>query len=105
MSLFTELQSGGIPSEILDDLVYDAAERIASRINNEGLEILDDLVHDAAERIASRINNEGLKEQLLFLEQAGFSDDEVRNWLVEDGHLQGGHDPLSNTPTPTTPSP
>jgi hypothetical protein len=122
MNLFTELQSAGVTSEMLDDLVHDAADRMGSFANNEGDqaqsdlitrasgaepdadEIDDEAVSDAASRIASRVNNEGLKEQLLFLEQAGFSDEEVRDWLVEEGHLQSGHDPLSNTSRPPSPT-
>ncbi|GAB0154730.1 hypothetical protein [Marinobacterium sp. BA1] len=122
MGLFAELQASGITSEMLDDLVHDAADRMGSFANNEGAQaqselmskasgaepnaedIDDEAVSDAASRIASRVNNEGMKEQLLFLEQAGFSDDEVRDWLVEEGHLQGGHDPLSNVSTSPSPS-
>ncbi len=122
MSLFTELQSVGITSEMLDDLVHDAADRMGSFANNEGAQaqselinqasgeepnaddIDDEAVSDAASRIASRVNNEGMKEQLQFLEQAGFSDEEVRGWLVEEGHLQGGHDPLANTSRPPSPT-
>ncbi len=122
MNLFTELQSAGVTSEMLDDLVHDAADRMGNFANNEGAQAQSDLitrasgaepdaddiddeaVSDAASRIASRVNNEGLKEQLLFLEQAGFSDEEVRDWLVEEGHLQCGHDPLSNTSTQPSPT-
>lgn len=42
---------------------------------------LDSLVHDAAGRIASRANNEGMAEQLVILDMAGFSDDEILNEL------------------------
>ena len=44
-------------------------------------EQLDGLVHDAANRIASRVNNEGMAEQLILLDQAGFSDDEIAEEL------------------------
>lgn len=44
-------------------------------------EQLDDLVHEAASRIASRVNNEGMAEQLILLDQAGFSDDEIAEEL------------------------
>lgn len=123
MNLFTELQSAGVTSEMLDELVHDAADRMGSFANNEGAQaqaelitkasgeepnaddIDDEAVSDAASRIASRVNNEGLKEQLLFLEQAGFSDEEVRNWLIEEGFMHVETDPLDAThTTPLTPS-
>jgi len=47
-------------------------------------EQLDSLVHDAASRIASRVNNEGLAEQLILLDQAGFSDEEIADELGFD---------------------
>jgi hypothetical protein len=47
-------------------------------------EQLDGLVHDAASRIASRVNNEGMAEQLILLDQAGFSDDEIAEELGLD---------------------
>lgn len=61
ISLFMELQQAGISSDQLDGLV-----------------------HDAAERVASRVNNEGMQEQLEFLEQNGFSDEEIRDELGLD---------------------
>lgn len=42
---------------------------------------LDGLVHDAASRMASRANNEGVSEQLDFLSQAGFTDQEISEEL------------------------
>ena len=99
MNLFQELQTAGITSEMLDDLVHDAADRMGSFANNEGVqaqsaliarssgedpglhELDDDAVADAASRIASRINNEGMKEQSEFLESAGFSPEEIRDEL------------------------
>jgi|6_EtaG_2_1085325.scaffolds.fasta_scaffold03439_8 hypothetical protein len=44
-------------------------------------EMLDDLVHDAASRVASRVNNEGMGEQLDYLAQAGFSESEIEESL------------------------
>lgn len=44
-------------------------------------EMLDDLVHDAASRVVSRVNNEGLKEQLEYLDRAGFSEAEIEESL------------------------
>jgi len=38
---------------------------------------LDSLVDDAASRMASRVNNEGLSEQLEFLEKAGLSEEDI----------------------------
>lgn len=40
-------------------------------------ENLDSLVDDAASRIASRTNNEGMSEQLRFLAQAGMSENDI----------------------------
>jgi len=54
-------------------------------------EELDDLVYAAAERIASRVNNEGMQEQLEFLSQAGFSDAEI----LEELDVSTRH-PLNN---------
>ncbi len=43
--------------------------------------MLDDLVHEAACRIASRTNNEGISEQLDFLENSGYSKDNILSEL------------------------
>ena len=37
MSFKAKLEAAGIQSEMLDDLVHDAASRVASRVNDEGL--------------------------------------------------------------------
>jgi len=42
---------------------------------------LDALTHDAASRLASRANNEGLGDQIELLYQAGFSDEEIAEEL------------------------
>ena len=44
---------------------------------------LDDLVHEAAGRLASQANNEGLVEQLAFLEAAGYSEADIVSALEE----------------------
>lgn len=44
-------------------------------------EMLDDLVQDAASRVASRVNNEGMNEQLDYLANAGFSEAEIEDSL------------------------
>jgi len=47
----------------------------------EAGEALDGLVHDAASKIASGINNSGIEAQLQFLEEQGFSEEEISNVL------------------------
>jgi len=51
----------------------------SQRLFDEGIEscMLDDLVHDVADRVASRINNEGMKEQIEFLTNNGYSIDDI----------------------------
>ncbi|KGM26764.1 MULTISPECIES: hypothetical protein [Photorhabdus] len=44
-------------------------------------EMLDNLVHDAASRIASRVNNEGMSEQIEFIESAGITETEIADEL------------------------
>jgi len=46
-------------------------------------ELLDDLVHDAASRIGSGVNNGGLSEQIEFLVEHGFTDAEIREAFAE----------------------
>ena len=46
-------------------------------------EALDSLVDDAAQRVATRVNNEGMKEQLAYLEAAGFSEEDVLSAVAE----------------------
>ena len=47
-------------------------------------EDLDGLVHDAASKMASTANNEGLRGQLAFLKTVcGWSDDDIRKALTE----------------------
>jgi hypothetical protein len=64
MSFLTELQGKGVTSEMLDGLV-----------------------HDAASRIASRTNNEGMQAQLALIEEAGIPEFEIKDWLEDEGHL------------------
>jgi hypothetical protein len=40
-------------------------------------EMLDELVQDAADRMASGANNEGIKEQLEFISKAGIPDSHI----------------------------
>lgn len=48
-------------------------------------ETLDGIVDEAAGRIASRVNNEGMPEQLRFLEnQVGMSEDEITNAILAE---------------------
>ncbi|KZX73190.1 hypothetical protein A3715_15230 [Oleiphilus sp. HI0009] len=47
-------------------------------------EMLDELVDDAAQRQASRINNEGMSEQLSFLEAQAVTDDTILKELEID---------------------
>jgi len=51
----------------------------SQRLFDEGIEscMLDDLVHEVADRVASRTNNEGMKEQIEFLTQNGLSIDDI----------------------------
>jgi len=58
MSLKSKLESSGVSTERLDSLVYDAACRLASRANNEGL-----------------------SAQIELLEGAGFSESEIAEEL------------------------
>ncbi|ELP6119484.1 TPA: hypothetical protein I7730_00185 [Vibrio vulnificus] len=98
-SLRRRLELNDIESSDLDELVDEAATRLASRINNEGQseqleylnrwgfnldtshnyepEELDEMVDEATARNASQVNNEGMKDQLEFLESVGYSDDEI----------------------------
>jgi hypothetical protein len=49
------------------------------KLETAGIEssMLDELVRDAADRMASGVNNEGIKEQLEFLEKSGIPDSHV----------------------------
>jgi hypothetical protein len=44
-------------------------------------EALDDLVHDAASRLAATANNNGLARQLNFIESAGITEAEIAEEL------------------------
>jgi hypothetical protein len=57
------------------------ARTLASR--GIGSSRLDDLVHEAAGRLASQANNDGLVEQLAFLEAAGYSEADILSALEE----------------------
>ncbi len=48
-------------------------------LKDHGIEpsALDDFVHEAACRIASQINNQGIDEQLEYLKIAGYSDNYI----------------------------
>lgn len=53
---------------------------LESKINALGAdcETLDSIVHDAASKIASRVNNDGMSEQIRFLEtEFNMSEDEI----------------------------
>ncbi len=52
-------------------------------LEEKGIEsqMLDDIVNDSASRMASRINNEGMNDQLEFLQQQGVSDEEILSEL------------------------
>lgn len=56
---------------------------LKSKLESSGVssERLDALTHDAASRLASRANNEGLADQIELLYQAGFSDEEIAEEL------------------------
>jgi hypothetical protein len=57
------------------------AHTLASR--GIGFSRLDDLVHEAAGRMASQANNEGMAGQLAFLEAAGYSEADIVAALEE----------------------
>ena len=59
---------------------------LETKLNELGFtaEDLDSIVDDAASRVASRINNEGLAKQIRFLEyQAGMSEHAILTALQE----------------------
>lgn len=60
-----------------------------SELQRKGVtsEMLDELVHDAASRIASRANNEGIQAQLALIEEAGIPESEIKDWLEDEGFL------------------
>jgi hypothetical protein len=54
MNLLTILEKKGVSCDMLDELVYDHADTVASQVNNEGLEA-----------------------QVSFLQKAGLSNEEI----------------------------
>lgn len=63
------------------------AEELASKLEYAGCtsELLDNLVHDTADDIASATNNEGIASQVKFLKENGWSDQDIMKWV--DGQL------------------
>ncbi len=74
------------PFELPNEEVEEEAEDIlASKIKSKGFDCsdLDEIIHEVASRAASDINNSGLEEQIAFLFNNGWTEENIIKYLEE----------------------